>query len=213
MINRNFLIALITSSAIGFSLSSFSQPGYSGVYVGGQLGWGQASHNDLHWIDNQAEKHHHKINQDGLAGRGYLGFQLSPNFGLETGITGFSNNHGIYSHEKHAKDSHSHEHWKVRSSQWDLLGRIGTPFSECGFRGDLKLGVASVFANNHSNDHGHHHTQFGPAAGAGIGYNFDRHVAMDVSYLHVFNNLNSHHQHSGTPKTDLVTLGVSYLFF
>ena len=237
MISRKLLIALAASTAVGFALPTFA--GYancscSGVYIGGQLGWGQVDHKHRHhWSEEISgfDHSHHNNNEDGLAGRAYLGYQFNQYIGLETGFAGFSTDDPSYGHD-HDRQEHHHHHsdgWKVRTTQWDLLARLGSPFGDSGWRGDVKLGAAGVFIDNddhfHIHDrqeshHGHDNTQWGPAAGASLTYNFNRCVAMDLSYLHVFGDLDHHHHHddvndyhyTNESNTDLVTIGVSYLF-
>ena len=203
MFNRNLLIALAASSAVGLSLPTFAHNASAGVYIGGQLGWGEANHenHDRHHSEEtvrQTERHHHNNHktQDGFAGRAYLGYQFNQYVGLETGAAGISSDNGSHHHhhndgnESGARDSDSHDDWKVKTWEWDLLARFGTPFGDSCFRGDVKVGAAAVFvSNNNHGHHGHHDNddaKFGPAAGAGISYNFTQNVAMDVSYLSRF---------------------------
>jgi hypothetical protein len=49
-----------------------------------------------------------------------------------------------------------------------------------------------------------------PVAGASISYNFNRNVAVDVSYLHVFGEPKG--DSIGAPRSDLAMLGLSFLF-
>jgi hypothetical protein len=201
MMNKKWLAALTAISAVALSSSALcmSRPGF---YVGAQLGWGNTDYN----VDRTFRNHDlREPGEDGLAGRGYLGFQFNRYFGLETGFAAFSEvdlpgNNGDLS-----------------TLQWDVLAKVGTPFSN-GFRGDLKFGAAEIITDFNPDGEAKHwgwndnsHTVIRPVAGASLSYNICSNLSMDLSYLHAFGDL---HSKSGefSPNTDLVTMGLSLAF-
>lgn len=218
MVSKKMLVALAAASTLGMSLSTVAatacNTGCPGVYVGAQAGWGEVKYR------NHERRRHHDHDNGGFAGRVYLGYQFNPYIGLETGVAGFfESDHHNGGRRNH--DSHNHV------GQWDLLARVGTPFGDSGFRGDLKGGAAYLFSSHDHHNHGHDSDNIIPAAGASLAYSFCHNVMVDVSYLHGFGTESSHH-HRGyrqviegghhhhdsnrVKSTDLVTLGVSYLF-
>lgn len=217
MVSKKMLVALAAASTLGLSLSTVAATGCNtgcpGVYVGAQAGWGQVKYRD-----NHSRRRHHDNDNGGFAGRAYLGYQFNPYIGLETGVAGFFDN------DHHHGRRHGDSHKNV--GQWDLLARVGTPFGDSQFRGDLKAGAAYLFNGHDNHHHGHDNDRVIPVAGASLGYSFCQNVMVDVSYLHGFGTSHDHH-HRGyrddeqgrrhhdnnrVKSTDLVTLGVSYLF-
>ncbi|MBX9586804.1 MAG: outer membrane beta-barrel protein [Gammaproteobacteria bacterium] len=215
MVSKKMLVALAAASTLGMSLSTVAatacNTGCPGVYVGAQAGWGEVKYRNHH-----EGRHHH--DNGGFGGRVYLGYQFNPYVGLETGVAGFFKDSD---HHHDRNGSHNNV------GQWDLLARVGTPFGDSGFRGDLKGGAAYLFSSHDHHNHGHDHDNIIPAAGASLAYSFCHNVMVDVSYLHGFGTSHEHHyrgsrqeQNGGhhhhdsnrVKSTDLVTLGVSYLF-
>jgi len=176
----------------------------TGVYVGGQVGYGAVSNNNHWWSDN---------NDDGFAGRPYIGYQFNQYFGIETGYTFFSENKNTWSNSWGVDITR-----KDRVEQWDILLKAGMPFGNSGFRGDIKVGAADVMPNTDWSWSGnsswnsswgtrdHDDDQWDAAAGVGVSYFLNKNVALDISYLHAFGSDNCN------PDTDLVTFGVAYYF-
>jgi hypothetical protein len=143
---------------------------------------------------------------------------------------------GLRGGENHHKDKDKNHHTSTNNvGQWDLLARVGTPFGCSGFRGDLRGGVGYLFNGNEHSDS----SRFIPVAGASVGYCFCQNIMVDLAYLHGFGSSGSshhddkddHHDHHSrgdnhdnknscddkhdklnVKSTDLVTIGVSYLF-
>ena len=201
MINNKLLVALAAIGSIALSTPALSMSSPAGVYLGGQLGWGNTDYD----IDRTALHPSINAGEDGFAGRGYVGFQFNRFLGLETGLAAFT---------KTDLPSHFGD---IKTLQWDLLAKVGTPFGDSGFRGDVKFGAAQIFTDYDASEdgliagfHDSSRSVTRPIAGASISYDFCSNVAMDVSYLHGFGDLHGHDRHF-TPNTDLVTLGVSVL--
>jgi opacity protein-like surface antigen len=177
--------------------SVYADP-FTGVYVGGQVGYGSINSDHHYWGNNS---------DDGFAGRPYIGYQLNQYFGIETGYTFFSDN-------DHTWSDGLGNVLKLKTSvdQWDILLKVGMPFGCSGFRGDVKIGAADVMPDGKLTLNGtevassHDDDQWDPAAGVGVSYFLNKNVAVDVSYLHTFGSGNQDFD------TDLVTLGVAYYF-
>lgn len=185
--------AVVGSSAYADSLT--------GVYVGGQVGWGDPSYSD-HWGSTD---------EGGVAGRPYVGYQFNQYLGVETGYTFFSDN------------TYHIDAWgmtfdkKISTEQWDVLLKAGMPFGNSGFRGDVKVGAADVMPDvrwsgdtgswNDTWRHNKNDDRWDVAAGAGVSYFLNKNVAVDLSYLHAFGS-----NGNCSPDTDFVAVGVSYYF-
>lgn len=219
--NNKYLVALAAAGMLSLSAPSFAQ---AGVYVGGQLGYGHTDYGlDVTFV-NTATNEFININsgdENGIAGRIYLGYQFNCYFGVEVGAALFSNT-DLNVNGRIDGQTGSVNLGDIETSQYDLLLKVGTPFGCSGFRGDIKLGIADVVTSFESNfningehiDDSDSNVNF--ALGASISYNLNRQVALDVSWLHTFGNTpdnnNFNENRDWSPNTDLVTFGVSYTF-
>ncbi len=198
MAKNKWIVAFSALFAAFFSAQSFSYYDASGVNVGLQFGYGNTAYNKALFPGLD-------IREDGIAGRIYLGDQFNPYVGLELGAA-------VYS-----ETDLTHDTGRIRTEQLDLLLRLGGPIPCSRFRVDLKLGAAVMFVDIDPTDVGRamgipreFSTETRPAAGISVAYNFNRNIAIDVSYLHVFGNRKSDsHQ---APNGDLATLGLSFFF-
>jgi OOP family OmpA-OmpF porin len=224
MISKKILVLVGALSGVSFSSMAFADDmgyyNYAGFYVGAQAGYGNADYgSDIKKAFQQAPNYSTK--EAGIAGCAYIGYQFNDYFGLEAGYTLFSNN--TYEGSIPPLLSTS---IKLKTQQVDLLGKIGIPFGDSGFRGDLKAGAAYVRSTldvpTSSNLFGvststsQSQNNWDPAAGLSIAYNFNQNFAIDLSYLHAFGSGDIKKDSSGnldiSPNTDLITIGVSYLF-
>lgn len=198
MEKNKWIAAFAALFAVFFSAQSFSYYDPSGVNVGLQVGYGNTSYNKALFPGLD-------IREDGVAGRIYIGDQFNPYVGLELG--------GVY----YTETDLTNDAGRIRTEQLDLLLRLGGPIPCSRFRVDLKLGAAVMFIDIDPTDVGRakgvvpeFSTETRPAAGLSIAYNFNRYIAMDLSYLHVFGNRKSDsHQ---APNGELATLGLSFFF-
>jgi opacity protein-like surface antigen len=207
------LVALGTTTLATTSYAANCDTG-AGFYIGGQAGYGKADYGL-----SDAFKHTGiKKDEGGFSGRGYAGYQINQYFGIETGYTYFSDNTYKFSGVDTFNNPINGK-LTYQTQQWDILAKVGTPFENSGFRGDIKAGAAYVMSKADANISSsspyfpsvkisESNNKLEPAAGASVGYNFNQNFAMDVSYLHAFGSGNK----SDAPSTDLVTLGVSYRF-
>lgn len=212
MVSNKLLVAVAAMGVMGCSLSTLAQPTYGcpGIYIGAQAGWGHVNYKGL--SDAVAEAVGFSVDssdKDGIAGRAYLGYQFNQYVGIETGFAAFSEVDVPY------------DFGDILTTQWDLLLRVGMPFGDTGFRGDVKAGAAYVYSKYDASSNAE---SFGldderihkikPAAGASISYSFCSNISIDASYLHAFGSSDNDWAEGdrGVPSTDLVTIGVSYLF-
>jgi opacity protein-like surface antigen len=209
MVMNKLLVALAAASTLGLSVATFAQNGSTigcpGVYIGAQAGWGNTDFDTDEFLSQNGFDD--SASQDGVAGRVYIGYQFNQYLGLETGFAAFSD-----------VDLHN-DIGEIQTTQWDLLVRIGTPFGDSGFRGDVKLGAAYIMTDFEAGDTAREgdfdddsNNEIRAVAGASLTYNFCNNISVDVSYLHAFGNPDSDDGDVSAPNTDLVTIGISYLF-
>lgn len=210
MRSNKLLIATAALFTLGMSMPAFSYVertrtyngvgayNASGVYLGVQGGYTR-SHYDL---DAFLSKDFRK---DELAGRAYVGYQINPFLGVESGFTMIAGTE--------LPDNFG----DVKTTQLDLLLKVGMPFGDTGLRADLKAGAAHVKWKFDANDVAESvglndvsNWKIRPVAGATVSYYLNRNIAIDASYIHVFGDPES--SHFGTPTVDLAMLGVSFLF-
>lgn len=193
MINKK-----IISSFVALSLAVVSFPTLASIYLGAQVGYNHAGYDKDTIFD-------HDFDEDGKVARGYIGYQFTPFFGVETGFGAFSevdlpSNLG-----------------EVKTAEWDLLFKAGMPIGSSGFKADVKGGFALIMSDfdsntlsNNVNWHDRSENDIRFAAGATLTYFFNRNFGVDVSYLHIFGDPNS--GVIGTPNIDTLTLGLSVQF-
>ncbi len=188
----------------------------AGFYAGLQGGYGETDYGDnfLHAF-NAANG---SVDEDGIAGRGYVGYQFNPYIGVESGYTRFSDNTYRINYSDSAGNA-AHVDTKFETQQVDALLKVGMPFGCSGFRGDLKGGAAYIMSDASADVSASSSSQSAaetvsksedtlvPAAGASLSYNFNKNLAADVSYLHAFGK-----SKLDSPSTDFVSLGLSYHF-
>lgn len=213
---KTIKVALICAAA-GISSTAFAATVYcppqnsTGFYIGAGAGYGQADYGDA--IKNTNNTYAiHSNDEDDIAGRAYLGYQITPVFGVEAGYSLFSDN------EYKAQNALGTVSSKTRltTQTIDLLATVGTPLTFHGLGLTLKGGAAYEMSDYHHSGNGSDasyaprdksNDRFAPAAGASIIYKLPDNIALDVSYLHIFAPASV-----ASPETDLVTAGVSYRF-
>lgn len=214
-------ITILAISALGLCSTAYAKSCNSGIYIGGQFGYGQTNYG-LSGTRNST--------QDGEAGRAYVGYQFNPYFGLETGYSVFSDTtfktRGTLVDTAGNVDTIT-GNVKAQTQQWDILAKAGLPFGCTGLRGDIKAGAAYVMSKvnwNVSNSSpafskfnasgSESENSWSPALGASLAYNFTKNFAADISYLHTFGSDSKigFKNDIDSPDTDLATIGLSYLF-
>jgi len=199
MINNKLLVSLATAGTLlGLSTPSFAVDDCSGIYLGIQGGYTRADY-DLEEFLNE------DFHKEELAGRAYVGFQFNRYFGVETGFTML------------AGTELPDDFGDVKTTHWDLLVKAGVPFGNSGFRADVKAGGAHVMSKFDASDVAESvglddakEWKIRPVAGASVSYNFNKNIAVDASYFHVFGDPED--STFGTPTVDVAMVGVSFLF-
>lgn len=132
--------------------------------------------------------------------RGYIGNQFTSFLGLETGFAVFS-----------SLD-------QAKTTEWDLLGKVGAPIGNTGFRADLKGGLSLIMSHfgsenfySHGNWHEKSENDIRIIAGGSLTYNFNRNFGVDISYIHIFGDQNRGAFPEGT-NIDMLTLGLNVQF-
>jgi hypothetical protein len=198
MSNKKWIIPFALLSLLALTSPVQARLGYHGIYIGAQGGIGNTHYDNDLFNDDE-------IHEFGVAGRIYMGDQFNQHIALELGATQFSD------------AELDHDFGEVRTSQIELLVRLGAPIYCSPFRVDLKVGMADVFADIAPTDRGVAYgikheftTEFRPVVGLSLSFYFYRHLGLDLSYMHTFGNPQSVSHLA--PNNDLLTLGVSYLF-
>jgi len=187
------------------------QPLGTGFYLGVGAGYGQADYGS-NIKDAYNAYPIHSNDEDDIAGRAYLGYQITPIFGVEAGYSLFTDN----TYEGQSSNGATTSTSRLSTQTIDLLATIGTPLYFHGFGLTLKGGAAYVISDYSHSGNGsdasfapadNSNDRLAAAAGASIIYKLPNNLAADISYLHIFAPA-----HLDSPETDLVTLGLSYRF-
>lgn len=208
MVKSKFVILL--ANLLSFYVVCFPAKAISHLYVGGQLGDGKADYGDI-FSSTASLLPNHNSYENGLAGRFYLGYQLTPYIGGETGYSIFSDT----SYKATNLTNGNFSTLTIKTEMWDILGVVGMPIRQSGFRGDIKAGAAYVMSqgnlsSNLLGNNSAHDNNWNPASGISISYSINHNFLADVTYLHIFGapdvtkNLNA--------NIDFIALGVKYLF-
>lgn len=195
---------------LSFYTVCFPAQAISHFYIGSELGDGKTDYGDI-FSSTASLLPNHNSYENGLAGRFYVGYQLSPYIGGETGYSIFSDT----SYKATNPTNGNFSTLTIKTEMWDILGTVGMSIYQSGFRVNIKAGTAYVMSqgNLSSNLLGSssaHDNNWNPASGVGISYNFNKNLLADVTYLHVFGspdiakNLNA--------NIDFITFGFKYLF-
>jgi len=184
----------------------------TGFYLGAGVGYGQVDYGSK--IKSSYDKFYaiNSNDEDDIAGRAYLGYQITPIIGIEAGYSLFADN----TYKGQSSNGSILSKSRLSTQTVDLLATVGTPLYFHGFGLTVKGGAAYVMSDYRHSGNGsdagiapadNTNNRFAAAAGASIIYKLPDNAAVDLSYLHIFapGNLDS-------PETDLVTLGLSYRF-
>jgi hypothetical protein len=198
MFKNKLLIGLAATTSLTLALPNLALADCSGFYLGLQAGYTRADYDLDTFLDKE-------FTHDEFAGRGYIGFKFNQYLGLETGYVML------------ASSDLPKDFGDVKTTIWDFLLKVGVPIGDSGVRVDVKGGYAHVGAQFDANDiaesaglHDVSEWKFRPVGGATLTYNFNKNLAIDGSYMHVFGDPEG--SALGTPNTDLALLGISFLF-
>ncbi len=200
---KNVTTATLVGLVSLFIATSASADINVGPYLGGSLGWGTI---DAPTIDGI----HNENTNGGVAGRVFGGLSFTPNLALEAGYTKFMDVN--YSASSNIASFNA----KIQSYAVDMVGKVTIPldynFSLFGKVGGAYLNeAASATVTNHSNgltvSDKEAEGKILPTFGAGLGYNINKNVTADISWMRIQKvgdtSLNS---------TDTAMFGLSYHF-
>jgi len=201
--------------------STYCKPGF---YAGVQAGWGKTNYNQEDVLDEVVTANGSysfigsEVNDTGISGRIYGGYQFNPYFALEAGYTQFHKTDfkitSVYSHTPSSLFE-----GEVTEHATDVVAKVTYPFNY-GFGVFAKVGGAFVAADRHINETSIHtsgnipsevlytksYQAVRPTYGAGIDYtipgtSFD----VDISYTQIAGG-------GGIPRTDLAAIGITDKF-
>lgn len=163
-----------------------------GFYVGAQLGDA-----DNHYSNSNANVTSSDIDDTGIAGRIFGGYQFTPLWGLEVGYTRFSN-------IKYNRINGTSNSGEIKQDSVDLLGKRVFPLDN-GVSISAKAGMAVQTARHDSNV-GNDDNEVLPTFGIGVSYDVIPQVPVELSYMR-FQDVGGN-----IPSSDFLALGVSYYF-
>lgn len=216
MLQRKLIIAAAIAglSTLGFSAtSSAALPGY---YVGGQLGWattGAADADDLEFDDTEIHPLSGDVDDRGLAGRVFVGYQFNENWAAELGYTKFHNTKyddivappGVVIPSEDDEDDAS-----IKASAVDLVAKGILPLGNC-FNLYGKLGAAYLITSGGDDEFEEGKNKLEPTFGAGISYDITPNVPVDLSWNRIQRVGGNRDEHP-IGSTDLFSLGIAYNF-
>lgn len=249
MFKKSLLVASVVSAGALVSgvvladssmSSTYCKPGF---YAGVQAGWGQTNYNQEDVLDQVVTNEGNPSNQDlpqvsssnnvvlssevndtGISGRIFAGYQFNPYFAVEAGYTQFHktdfNQSWGYQSGRVLTGDLSRYDGEITEHATDVVGKLTMPFMY-GFGGYVKAGAAFIAADEHvtetyvssigsaiptSTFYTKSYQAVRPTYGIGLDYtipctSFD----VDVSYTEIAGG-------GGIPRADLAALGVSYKF-
>lgn len=208
--NKKLLVAF-AAAAVAASSASFALD-KQGFYVGADLGASRADDGDA--FENAAKAYpSYEVKQNGFGWRAFAGYNFSRNFAVEGGYTQYADN--TYKAGIGAADAFDLTH---KTSAWDLVAKAALPLADSNWDVYAKGGVAyqkTEYKGSMLGDSGSDsRTDFRPIAGAGVAYNFDNGVTVDLSWTRVFGNGKTELRKDGLnqPDSDLVSVGLIYNF-
>lgn len=153
-------------------------------------------------------------------GRVYLGWDFNQYFGIETGLSGFSNTSDKLE-ATFLNGRQFNEKFTYETYAWDIFGKASLPFSP-SFSAYAKLGAAYVNYKIKKEttgvlDQSRTNSAFRPAGGLGINYNFSDNFGMDLSWLCILGKSKTSYVRpmvrnldSVIPTTNSFLLGIHY---
>lgn len=200
MSTKKLLMTSILAGAVALSISATASAAANGAYVGGQIGLANTNYN------------HTTMDNSGLAGRIFGGYQFNQYFATELGYTQFS--HADYK-TVHFLGNTLKGH--IAENAVDLVGKGILPLQD-GFSLYGKAGAAYLtgeqvltargpdvlngYAKHDVTEH-----RILPTFGVGVSYDITPNVPVDISWTRIQKVGNTDLQ-----STDFFGVGVSYHF-
>lgn len=209
--NKVLLTGLISLSAFSIA-AAYADPYDQSVYFGGQAGYARANFGDLDSdIKNlvQSDPFGGSSRQGGFAGRLYAGFNFNQFFAVEGGYSFLPNNKYTFNGLGDVR---------LTTNAWDVVGKASLPLAVLtpaldGFSVYVKGGAAYVTSKFDIDDSVQTFTSakahgWAPTYGAGVAYNFNRNLAMDVSWTQIYGH-GSDSTTFRTPTTNAAMVGLT----
>jgi OOP family OmpA-OmpF porin len=198
---KNVTIVTLASLASLFIATSASADVNLSPYLGGSLGWGTIG---MPTVDG----FHNENTNGSVAGRVFGGISFTPNLALESGFTKFSDVN--YS----AGNSFNSFSDKIQTYAVDVVGKVTIPlesnFSLFGKVGGAYLNEAyntTIVESGVSYSGKAEEAKVLPTFGAGLGYNINKNITADISWMRIQKVGDTH-----LNSTDTAMFGLSYHF-
>lgn len=197
-----------------------------GSYAGLGLGAGKQETANLDLSNPYGVKFGQSRSTTGLAGRIFAGHNFNDNFGIEAGLTQYSNADTKFTANNLVSGQLSGS-VEYQMTTLDLVGKAYLPLSESGFNvyglGGLSLvhskATAKATAKNSSNTladslkKSKTQNNIRPVLGVGASYDIPQtQLTTSLEYSHTFGKGNVKNSINAVPSADLVTLNLAYNF-
>lgn len=181
-----------TAAPVPVATAAYYPVSGQGFVIGVQGGYA-----DTHW--SNLDVFDPTLSGTGFAARGYLGYDFSKYFGLETGYTFLPK----------ADDDFGNS---IHNYAIDLVGKLSVPVVD-GFSVHAKAGGSYLHASIDNNIAGadDNASHFGPAYGVGASYDLTPNFALGVDWMRYSGN-GKIGSSDYLPQQDAVFLGLSYKF-
>ncbi|MBI5447452.1 MAG: outer membrane beta-barrel protein [Gammaproteobacteria bacterium] len=189
--------AFFTHAAQAVAVPNGALPGF---YLGGQMGYTQLGYDDGDFTNSSSIT---RVNNDGIGGRVYFGYQINHYFGAEAGytlygmarVTGFNNNSSLGGDIRHqALDIVLKGTYPLVDSGFNIYGKAGVAFVK--ETASQTLITAADYSDNNA-------TLF--TYGAGATYNIWPQVPLEFSWTQVLHN-------NEIANSSLAAIGIGYYF-
>jgi OmpA-OmpF porin, OOP family len=217
-VKKQLLMSVVAGFA-GLVITANANAAVEGPYIGGALGWGTIHQND--GLSSQEIKQT-SSKDDGLAGRIFAGMQLNQNWSLEAGYSKFTNGTANFSDvvydETNGHYINVNGKGTIKSYAVDAVAKVTIPLQD-GFNiygkvggaylneagtvkgsgTDLDTGVSASYSVTKT------YGKILPTFGLGAGYDVNKNVTTDVSWMHIQKVGNTQ-----LANTDLIAVGLTY---
>lgn len=194
--------ALLLVCGTAFAYTVKQEP--AAVYVGFQPGYANMHYDKKWFFGNDSSGTVGSINNSGLAGRLYLGYDFNKNFGVETGYI-------LLPKIKFNNIYFSKANFSFNQNVFDFFAKLTMPlqydidiYGKAGVamvvRDDAELSYEGQTAESNSIDR-----KTVPVIGIGADYGFNDHVFADLSYMRYF-------EQDDVKPIDFIGIGVVYRF-
>lgn len=216
-------IAILAASLLTSAAAYAATPG---TYAGLGLGAGKQDTAKLNLSNPYGITFGQNVSNTGLAGRIFAGYNFDNNFGIEAGITQYTNADTKFTGNNLVSGELSGSA-EYQMTTFDLIGKAYLPLSETGFNvyglGGISLvhskTTVKATAKNSSINYAESIKQsksqdnIRPVLGLGASYDIPQtQLTTSWEYKHTFGKGNVKNSINAIPSADLVTLNLGYNF-